>query len=462
MQKPTGEKIMSGNSKPKKDQRPIVCGTDFSPVAIEAVDLAAEMARRLDVKLLLLHVQEFGGLSVHDPGLFEEVVLNSRRELHRHAERLRKLGTVVDARVLSGSILDELLDAATRAEARLMVLGAVGHGIARRLLIGSVAERVAETSAIPTIVVTPGSRLGTWLRGQHPLKVLVGYDFSAPSDAALRWLNEMQKLGPCETSVAHLDWPPEEARRLGYNGPLPLTENPEEIQNLLERDLAERVAMLLLPEKVTIKVEPEWGHTEGYLFEMAHRDRVDLVVVGTHRRHGWGRLRFGSVSRPVLHHSTVTVAVVPRARETTRPALPKLRRVLVATDFSDLGNKAVPYGCAVLRKGGTLKLIHIIEPAEKGAKTKPRPAKSNPKFASRLRALLPEDAAERFDLELEVIESGEVAEAIAQETERFRADAICLGSHGRTELAKTFAGSVAQGVLAKTTRPILIVRAEGK
>lgn len=453
---------MSGNSKPEKDERPIVCGTDFSPVAIEAVDIAAEMARRLEVRLLLLHVQEFGGLSVTDPGLFEEIVLKGRQELHRHAERLRKLGTVVDARILSGSVFNELVDAATRAEARLMVVGAVGHGVARRLLIGSVAERVAETSAIPTLVVRPGSRFGSWLRGKHPLKVLVGYDFSAPGDAALRWLNEMQNLGACETSVVHLDWPPEEARRLGYHGPLPLTQNPEEIQNLLERDLAERVAMLLPPEKVTIKVEPGWGHTEGYLFEMAHRDRVDLLVVGTHRRHGLGRLRFGSVSRTVLHHSTVTVAVVPPAHEAKQPVMPKLRRVLVATDFSDLGNKAAVYGCAVLRKGGTLKLIHVIEPAANVAKTKPRPVKGNPKLASRLRALVPDDAPERFDLELEVIEGANAAEAIAQEAERFRADAICLGSHGRTGLAKTFLGSVAQGVMAKTTRPVLIVRADEK
>ena len=77
---------MSNNSK-SKDERPIVCGTDFSPLAIEAVDVAAQMARRLDVKLMLLHVQEFRGLALTDPGLFEEVVSKSRQELHRQGER---------------------------------------------------------------------------------------------------------------------------------------------------------------------------------------------------------------------------------------------------------------------------------------------------------------------------------------------------------------------------------------
>ena len=220
--------------------------------------------------------------------------------------------------------------------------------------------------------------------------------------------------------------------------------------------------MLLPPEKVTIKVEPGWGHTEGYLFEMAHRDQVDLLVVGTHHRHGLGRLRFGSVSRTVLHHSTITVAVVPPAHEGKEPALPKLRHVLVATDFSDLGNKAVAYGCAVLRKGGTLRLIHVVEPANEAtsARNKPRPAKRNPKFASRLRALVPPGEAERVAIEEAIVENGDTAEAIVQEAERFGADAICLGSHGRTGVAKTFLGSVAQGVMSQTKRPVLVVRGD--
>lgn len=453
---------MTENSKQKKDKRPIVCGTDFSATATEAVDIAAEMARRLGVSLLLLHVQEFRGLAVADPGLFEQVVSNNREELHREAERLRKLGTNVEGKVFSGSVFNELVDAATEANARLIVVGAVGHGIAQRLLIGSVAERVAETAAIPTLVIRPGSKLAPWIRGEHALKVLVGYDFSTAGDAALRWLNEMQDVGECEISVVHLDWPPEEAHRVGYHGPLPLTENPEQIQNLLERDLSERVAMGLPPEKVTITVQPGWGRTDAYLFELAHRQKADLLVVGTHRRRGLGRLRFGSVSRAVLHHSTITVAVVPPGEEHRQPPTPKLQRVLVATDFSDLGNKAVSYGSAILQRGGTLKLIHVIEPAAISTKTKnkPRPAKGNPKLASQLHALVSADARERVDIEEEIIENADAAEAIAQEAEQFRADAICLGSHGRTGLAKTFLGSVAQGVMTKTTRPVLIVRAD--
>ena len=329
-------------------------------------------------------------------------------------------------KLLSGSIFDELVTAAIELNARTVVVGAIGHGLARRLLVGSVAERTAETSPIPILVVRLGTRLASWLRGEHPLKILVGYDFSAASNAALRWVNKMQKIGPCDIGVLHIDWPSDKAERLGYHGRLPLTKNLGETQNFLERHLREHVAMHLPPEQVTLTVEPGWRHPEVNLFETTQREKADLIVVGTHRGHGWGRLRFGSVSRNMLRHA---------------------------------GNNAVSYGCAILQRGGSLKPVHVLEPS-RSAGNQPRPDRDNPKLRVQLRALVLPEAADRFEIETEIVENGDAAEAIRQAAERFNADAICLGSHRRSGLAKTFLGSVAQGVTADSRRPVLIVREE--
>lgn len=164
----------------------------------------------------------------------------------------------------------------------------------------------------------PKSTLAAWIEGKHVLKILVGYDFSAASDAALGWVNELGKIGKLETNVLYTNWPPDEARRLGYEGPLPLAANPEEIQKNLEGDLKKRIARFLPKQKVTAIVEPGWGTPEGYLFEMASRQKVDLIVVGTHQRHGLGRILLGSVSRAVLHHAKVAVAVIPPAESVVR------------------------------------------------------------------------------------------------------------------------------------------------
>jgi nucleotide-binding universal stress UspA family protein len=296
--------------------RPIVCGTDFSSTATEAVGIGAAMSRRLETRLLLVHVDQLYRSLVSDPVIIESAVLQTRCELDREAQRLRDLGTEVEGKILGGSAFDQLVTAATNAKARLIVIGAVGHGLGRRLLVGSVAERTVESSPIPTLVVRPGGRIASWVRGEHGLKVLVGYDFSAASDAALSWVNQLTEIGKFQATVLYSNWPPDEARRLGYEGPLPLAANPKEIQKNLERDLKKRIARFLPKQKVTAIVEPGWGTPEGYLFEMASRRNVDLIVVGTHQRQGLGRVLLGSVSRSVLHHAKVSVAVIPPTAET--------------------------------------------------------------------------------------------------------------------------------------------------
>ncbi|HEU5246632.1 MAG TPA: universal stress protein [Candidatus Udaeobacter sp.] len=302
----------------KNDGWPIVCGTDFSETAIEAVDIAAAIARRLEARLVLVHVDDSYGMAAVDSTLFEAAVAHGRPELNRMADRLRGLGTDVEERLVCGSAFDKLVTVATEASGRLIVVGAVGHGLARRLLVGSVAERTAEASPIPTLVVRPGGRLPSWIRGEHVLKILVGYDFSAASDAALGWVNQLRKIGKSQITVLYSNWPPDEARRLGYEGPLPLAANPKEIQKNLERDLDKRIAKFLPKQEVSAIVEPGWGNPEGYLFQMARRQHVDLIVVGTHQRHGLGRVLLGSVSRAVLHHAKVAVAVVPPAESAVR------------------------------------------------------------------------------------------------------------------------------------------------
>ena len=156
---------MADNPKKKTDRRPIVCGTDFSATAIEAVDIAAAMARQLEISLVLVHVDQLQGSLPSGPIVFEAAILQRRRELDSEAQRLRDLGTQVEEKFLSGSAPYELVTAATKTKARLIVVGAIGHGLARRLFLGSVAERTAEGSPVPTLVVRPSeARRLDWRR----------------------------------------------------------------------------------------------------------------------------------------------------------------------------------------------------------------------------------------------------------------------------------------------------------
>ncbi len=126
------------------DPRPILCGTDFSESATEAVRAAAALAQRFHEPLILAHsVDERGEFPEHlRPRLMNE----DRPRLAAEAERLRKLGLTFEEKLLGGAPDDGVASFAGKANARLVVVAASGTGALGRLVLGSVAERIAETS----------------------------------------------------------------------------------------------------------------------------------------------------------------------------------------------------------------------------------------------------------------------------------------------------------------------------
>jgi nucleotide-binding universal stress UspA family protein len=145
--------------------------------------------------------------------------------------------------------------------------------------------------------------------------------------------------------------------------------------------------------------------------------------------------------------------------------------VLVATDFSELGDRAVPYAYAAAGRGGVVHLLHVIETPpipnplyahyarEPEARTPEERDKVRHEVVARLRQLVPEDASARgIDTLLEAVDGPEVSPAICSAAERLGADLICLSSHGRSGISKAIAGSVAQDVMVRSKRPLLVIR----
>ncbi len=451
-------------------KRPVICGTDFSVHAAEAANVAAAIARRVNEELVLVHVEQHGVGASH-PEVFSAMLERTRELLGNEAGRLRKADATVKDEILSGSPYEALVKVATASNAQLIVVASIGHIALGRLLVGSVAERTAETSPVPTLVVRRGDALAAWARGERRLKVVVGCDFTTSADAALRWLHEWQAIGPCEITVAHVDWPPADLERLGLHGPISLTENHPEVARVLQRDLKEKVAAVFGEQSVALRILPGWGRSDAHLIELAQQEQADLLVVGTHQRQGLNRFWLGSVSRSVLHHAPMSVAVVPLPGPggETPGRIPEINRVLVSTDFSGWGNHAVPYACSTLRRGGCARLIHVIPPWELPGPLVPHyqpkrlTAKQHKQLAAdsreRLRSLIPSEAELRGIItEVEVVEHRDIAKAICQEAERFGADLICIGSRGCSGLSKAVLGSVAQKVVKQSSRPVLVVR----
>jgi len=264
-------------------------------------------------------------------------------------------------------------------------------------------------------------------------------------------------------------WPPEAQGRYGLSVPIDLQGLTQEAETYVRRELEERLQPLQgKAAAIRYEVRPGFGRPADHLIEIARRSGADLVTVGTHQRTRFDRLRHGSVSAGVLHGAPMPVLLVPPHEERTFEPLPQVGRVLASTDFSPHGDRAIRMAYASVPAGGVVRLVHVVERAvtnpvyaQYGVGNVPQGDEELAKrrLGEHLRTLVPLDAEERgVRTEVEVIESRDPPAAIAQAAERFGADVICMGSHGRTGLGKALLGSVTQGVIGRTQRPVLVVK----
>jgi nucleotide-binding universal stress UspA family protein len=288
-----------------------VCGTDFSEQAAQAVEAAAALAKRLDEPLVLVHAVDKESRAALPDDLHDSLCLFERAQLHEELERLRAAKVEVTDDFRAGKPDAVLVEAAIAQHARLLVVSSHGRKPPGRWVLGSVAERTAEASPVPTLVVRAAAPFTGWALGKRRLRVLVGADFSAQSDVALQWVAWLRQLGPCDVVATYLE-PAAPA-----SGPFDMMPSSIVVQMLAKTDrlqarsFRQRVRAVLGARGVRVHIEKGWGRSDAHLIEMARKQRADLIVVGTHQRHGLGRVGHLSVSRGVLHYAPMSVACVP-------------------------------------------------------------------------------------------------------------------------------------------------------
>jgi nucleotide-binding universal stress UspA family protein len=308
-----------------------------------------------------------------------------------------------------------------------------------------------------------------WFKEGGPLRVVLGLDDSESVEDAAHWLDGICQMGPVELSLVHLYWPPEAYRRLGIDGFRNFVEPDDQIVKALVQQFSRRLDGLLHAKVRTYCIEPHLGRVGDGLAAIAAERKADLLVVGSRGLGVLDRLWEGSVARDALRAASMSVACVPARAVRGAQHVSRLRRVLVATDFSDLGNGAIPLAYAAVSHGGTVHLLHVVKggrpaidrydvfvPAADDAMTSEAIAAAT----TRLERLIPSDAsAKATSTQIHVLSARDAWEAICQAAERLDVELICLGTHGHTGLAKVALGSVAAHVLSSSRRPLLLARA---
>jgi nucleotide-binding universal stress UspA family protein len=358
--------------------------------------------------------------------------------------------------------------------ARAIVVGATRRPLVERWVLGSVAERTIRSATCPVVVVPPRERGRAWFDGREngsgaPLQALVGLEGVEGGAALLRFAVDLRRRGRCDVTFLHLYWPTEEYVRLGLRG----ARNPLEVDPDVVKDLEPRFRALIdgLPGQgsVGLKIQPAFGAPAANLVLAAGERPYDLLIVGSHQRHGLARVLKGSVAASLAHEAlripVVCIPVPQVARtDTAAPALPRLLTVLAPTDLSEVGNAAIPYAYALLRAtGGVVEICYVHEhglpnPAYIYDLPDQLTATERTDLEKRLRALAPADAGTLgITTHVSIIDGGRAAETIVAAAERLNVDAVSIGSHGHGGIARAVLGSVADSVVRNARRPVLIV-----
>ena len=139
----------------------ILHATDFSTASRPAFARALEWARRDRAELVLVHVLSPPAITLEDSYLSEKTyrdleaaaLRDARKRLGALAARAKGAGVRASSLAVSGIPDEEILRAARRQRAALIVLGTHGRTGFARAMLGSVAERVASLARCPVLTV---------------------------------------------------------------------------------------------------------------------------------------------------------------------------------------------------------------------------------------------------------------------------------------------------------------------
>lgn len=279
----------------------ILCGTDFTPAAAQAVRLAAQLARASGEELLLAHA-----LGDAPPELRAKL----GEQLETEARALAEQGLSSRCALLHGAIADELVRLARESPATLVVLGALGRRAGGAWKLGSTADRAAQSCRAPLFVVRATEPLEQWQAGGLTLKVAVAYEASRAADAALSWAAGLARFGPPELVALHSYGIHEEREKRGLRGPLPIGQADARLEEPIARELVARIRGLALGRDVPLVLRGGLGRPAEQLLDMAAERDAQLLVVGNQHRRTLERAWKGSVSRALIEHAKTSVVCV--------------------------------------------------------------------------------------------------------------------------------------------------------
>jgi nucleotide-binding universal stress UspA family protein len=144
----------------------VIAATDFSTEADHALAVAIKYAGLLRASIEIVHVQPqvMYQASAAEAGapVLTSLAAGESADIEQHlasrAARAQRAGLQCQTVSLKGPPADQILSRAATTGAELIVMGSHGRSGFKKVLLGSVAERVVQRARCPVLVVPPHDR----------------------------------------------------------------------------------------------------------------------------------------------------------------------------------------------------------------------------------------------------------------------------------------------------------------
>ena len=241
---------------------------------------------------------------------------------------------------------------------------------------------------------------------------------------------------------------------------------PEPLTAAKEAELQQTFATLLQalngPKPVACQVVLIEGDPVSEIPAAAAERCVDLIVMRSRRRPLAAAL-LGSTAEAICRTAPCPVFVTHSDEhewEGLQEGELKLRRLLIAHDFSNDSELALSYGLLLAQEyQAEVHLMHVLpfEPVPALALMPSSEAAAFHQAARRLQASVPAEAYLWCQIK-QVVRSGQPYREILTYAEDHEMDLICLGAHGADFSMRALFGSNADRVLRQASCPVLLTR----
>ncbi len=293
--------------------RNILCATDFSDFSNLTIPYGVALAKEFDAKLYICHVIDLSSIAIY--GEFQLNPVDQQNRIRKQAaEQLDHIigeqSVKWEPLITVGHTADEVSRLVEEKGIDLVIAATRGRSGLKRLMLGSVTERLMRVLSCPLLVVhSPEHEFVNPINQEIRLKkILVGCDFSPDSDLAFQHALSLAQEFEADLHLTHVIEPSVSSELLKPDKALSA-----EIQQGLHQRFTEKL-IAMVPEDARNWCTPETRILEGQPYEAlvryAKTNAMDMIVLGV-RGHGLVKTLFlGSTTDRVVRQSSCPVLSV--------------------------------------------------------------------------------------------------------------------------------------------------------